>query len=165
MNMSLMSEDVKNMIGKEITYFANEEIGFASIRYFELAISGHKQINSKKTLANQSRAKNITALPTFIFETNQYMNKMMDEDGYIGHTWDIPLDVEYSIVRGGNEYKIYQPLLPSTKLEVKWTIENITEKKGSNSAFLIVSSNIQYFNQDKILLAENIEDMIYIPKN
>jgi hypothetical protein len=160
-----MSANVKNMIGKEVTYFANEEIGFASIRYFDLAINYQKKINSKKSLVTQDIAKNITALPTFIFETNQYMNKTMDEDGYIGHTWDIPLDIEYSIVRGGNEYQIYQPLLPSTKLEVKWTIENITEKKGADSAFLIVSSKIQYFDQDKILLAENIEDIIYIPKN
>ena len=85
--------------------------------------------------------------------------------GYIGHSWDIPLDVEYSIVRGGNEYKIYHPLLPSTKLEVKWKIVNIIEKHGKDSAFLIVTSNIQYFNQDKVLLAENIEDMIYMPAN
>ena len=163
--MSLMSVAVKKMIGKEVTYLANEEIGFASIRYFELALSHKKKIDNNQSSFDQTKTANVVAPPTFIFETNQYMNKTIDEQGYIGHSWDIPLDVEYSIVRGGNEYKIYHPLLPSTKLEVKWQIVNIIEKHGKDSAFLIVTSNIQYFNQDKVLLAENIEDMIYMPAN
>ena len=163
--MSLMSEAVKKMIGKEVTYLANEENGLASIRYFELALSYKKKIDDNQSSFDQPKTANVVAPPTFIFETNQYMNKTIDEQGYIGHSWDIPLDVEYSIVRGGNEYKIYHPLLPVTKLEVKWKIVNIIEKQGKDSAFLIVSSNIQYFNQDKVLLAENIEDMIYMPAN
>jgi hypothetical protein len=91
------------------------------------------------------------------------MSKEINEEGYLGHTWDIPLDMEYSIIRGGNEYNLYSPLLPSTLLEVNWKIIDIFEKQSKNTKFLIVTSLIQYFDQNQKLLAKNHEDMIYMP--
>ena len=163
--MSLLTSKVKDMIGKEVIYIANEEISLASIRYFALAIDDHNQLYSSEEFASKTKWNSVKAPSTFIFETNQYMNKSIDSEGYLGHTWEIPLEDEYSIVRGGNEYKIFAPLLPSTLLEVKWKINNIIEKEGKSRSFLIVSSIVQYFDQNKKLLAENLEDMIYIPKN
>ena len=69
-----MSEAVKKMIGKEVTYLANEEIGLASIRYFELALSYKKKIDDNQSSFDQPKTANVVAPPTFIFETNQRKN-------------------------------------------------------------------------------------------
>jgi hypothetical protein len=161
--MNLLTKKVKDMIGEEKTYLANEEIGYASIRYFSLAIGDNNKLYSNNEFAKQTKWHEIIAPPTYIFETNQYMSKEINEEGYLGHTWDIPLDMEYSIIRGGNEYNLYSPLLPSTLLEVNWKIIDIFEKQSKNTKFLIVTSLIQYFDQNQKLLAKNHEDMIYMP--
>ncbi|MBV8454056.1 MAG: MaoC family dehydratase N-terminal domain-containing protein, partial [Deltaproteobacteria bacterium] len=103
------SYELRQWIGREFNYTAPEEIGRASIRYFALAIGDDNRLYFDPEYARAVGYTGVIAPPTFICETNQYAHRQPNADGYIGHSWDLPIS-GCRMIRGGHEYEFFQPV-------------------------------------------------------
>lgn len=158
---TLLTDEVRAWIGREATYTAPEPLGAAAIRYFALAVGDENPLYRDAAFARAHGHDDVIAPPTLICETNQYMDRPIDADGYIGHTWEIPV-VGCRKVRGGHTYTFERPVRPSDRIRVTWRILDITEKTSSSGrGLLVVESEARYRNQDGDLLATNVETIIY----
>ena len=159
----LLTEELKSYIGRQASYTAPEELGRAAIRYFALALEDANPLYRDEDFARKTQHGGIVAPPTLVCETNQYMDQQPDEDGYIGHTWRLPVPGT-RLIRGGNEYEFSQPVRPSDRITVNWWIADIYEKETRSGAMLFVVSEVKYTNQHDNLLAVNRETTIYQPQ-
>jgi acyl dehydratase len=160
---SLLTDDIKAMVGREVSYTAPEEVGRASIRYFALAMGDNNPLYWDDGFARSQGYASVIAPPTFICETNQYMNRPPDEMGYIGHTWHLPIEGCREL-RGGHEYEFFRPMVPTDRITATWRISDIQERmSGRGTPMLVVYSEAVYTNQDGERLAINRETIIYQP--
>ena len=151
--MALLTDELKGMIGREVHYPAREELGRASIRYFALALGDD----------NPLYVNGDVAPPTLICETNQYAHQAPNADGYIGHEWHLPVP-NTRLVRAGNDYEFMRPILPTDRISVTWTLENIVEKASSRGGTqLFVSSVARYKDAQGEVVAVNRETIVYQP--
>jgi N-terminal half of MaoC dehydratase len=105
----------------------------------------------------------VIAPPTFVCETNQYAHRQPNDDGYIGHSWELPI-TGCRMVRGGHDYEFFRPVVPSDRITVTWRLENISERVSSGGTpMLIVLAAATYTNQHGERLARNRETLIYQP--
>lgn len=160
--MTLLTDEVRSWIGREVVHAAPEELGRASIRYFALAIGDDNPLYSDDGYARSHGHPSVIAPPTLVCETNQFVPEPApDESGYIGHTWDLPV-TGCRLIRGGNDYTFQRPVLPTDRVTVRWRIADIEEKASSSrEPMLVVTSEATYTNQDGDLLATNRETLIY----
>jgi acyl dehydratase len=156
-----ITDEVKACIGREAIYTAPEELGRSSIRYFALALNDDNPLYRDADFAANTKHRGIVAPPTFVCETNQIFQQPLDENGYIGHHWSLPLP-STRFIRGGNEYEFHQPVRPDDRVTVTWKILDIYERETRKSGALVfVVSEARYFNQRDELLAVNRETNIY----
>ena len=87
----LLTDELRGWIGREVAYTAPDEIGRAGIRYFALALGDDNPLYRDEAFAAQTRHGGIVAPPTLVCETNQCYDLQPDENGYVGHMWDLPL--------------------------------------------------------------------------
>lgn len=158
---SLLSEEMRRLIGRRVRYDAPEEIGRAAFRYFALAVGDLNPLFTDPEYARAHGYQDVIAPPTFIVESNQYMSGEPDEHGYIGHSWGIEIPGT-RLIRGGHEYEFFSPVYPWHRPRVEWTITDMTEKvsKGG-SRMLLVESEARYLTQEGDLLAINRETLIF----
>ena len=155
--------ELRQWIGRQATYVAPEEVGPAAIRYFALALGDDNPLYQDSAAASATRFGGIMAPPTFVCETNQFYPSKPDQDGYIGHIWPLPVS-NPALIRGGNEYQFLEPVRPTDRVTVTWTITDINEKTTRNRGLcLFVVSEARYTNQHGVLLAINRETIIYKP--
>lgn len=160
----LVTDELRGYIGQEVRYTAPEELGQASIRYFALALGDDNPLYRDEAFARQTRHGGIIAPPTLVCETNQPYDRQPDADGYIGHTWDLPLP-ECRLLRGANEYEFFQPVRPTDRITATWRISDIYERDTRRGGLLLfVASEVTYHNQAGELLAVNRETVIYQPR-
>jgi acyl dehydratase len=158
-----LTEELRGWIGREVSYGALEELGRASIRYFALAIGDHNPLYVDDDYARRAGYPSIIAPPTLVCETCQYAHRPPDQDGYIGHTWDLPIR-GCRMIRGGHDYEFFRPVLPEDRVNVTWRLEDISEHSSSRGEpMLIVISAATYRNQRDELLARNRETLIFQP--
>jgi acyl dehydratase len=156
-----MTDELRGLIGKTVRYEAPEEIGRAAIRYFALAIGDDDPLYTDPDYARAHGYEDVVAPPTFIVESNQYMTREPDEEGYIGHSWGIHIPGT-RLIRGGHEYEFHAPVYPHHRPVVEWTITGMTEKETKSGArMLLVESEARFTDQDGNLLAVNRETLIY----
>jgi acyl dehydratase len=160
--VSLLTEEMRALIGREVVYTAPEELGRASIRYFAEAVGDGNRLYTDDAYAREHGYAGVIAPPTLIFETNQYTGLRRDDDGFAGHTWH--LDVPGTrLVRGGNAYEFHRPVRPDDVISVTWRISDITERvTGRGRAMLVVTSRADYTDQNGERLAANEETLIYV---
>ena len=157
----LLTKELKALVGKEAVYEAPEELGRAAIRYFATAIGDRNPIYVDAAVARSAGFRDVIAPPTLVCETNQYMQGVRDDDGYIGHLWRIEVPGT-RLIRGGNEYEFFQPVYPDDFITASWRITEIKERaSGSGLAMLFIISEATYTNQRGELLARNRETNIY----
>ena len=160
---SRITDDLRAWIGREAVYTAPEEFGRASLRYFALALGDDNPIYCDSDYAKTSVHGDIIAPPTFVCETNQIFKQPLDENGYIGHHWPLPLS-SGRFIRGGNDYEFFQPVRPDDRVTVIWKINDIYERHTRKLGTLIfVISEARYMNQRGEKLATNRETNIYSP--
>ncbi len=158
-----ITEELKSCIGWEASYTAPEELGSAPFRYFALALDDDNPLYQDLQIAGKTRHGGVIAPPTFVCETSQIVRRKPDENGYIGHSWPLPL-FGTGFIRGGNEYEFHQPVRPEDRITVNWKIVDIYERPARKHGTLIfVISEARYVNQRDELLAVNRETNIYPP--
>ncbi|MFI0353360.1 MaoC family dehydratase N-terminal domain-containing protein [Actinomadura sp. 9N407] len=160
--MSLLTEEMRALIGREVAYTAPEELGRASMRYFAEAVGDGNPLYTDDAYARENGYAGVIAPPTLIFETNQYTGLRRDDDGFAGHSWH--LDVPGTrLVRGGNAYEFHRPVRPHDVITATWRISDITERvNGRGQAMLVVTSRADYTDQYGESLAGNEETLIYV---
>ncbi len=160
--MTLLTDEIRGMVGVTRTYTAPEPFSAASGRYFGLAVGDDNPIYSDPEFARRHGLRGVTAPPTLLCETNQYAGLPMDEDGYAGHAWDIEIPATRK-VRGGNAYTFHRRLRPDDVVTATWSIAGAEEKvTRSGKDMLVVTSRAVYSDQDGALLAENDETIIFV---
>ena len=160
--MSLLTEDIRGLVGRTRTYIAPEPFGAAAGRYFGLAIGDDNPLYSDPEFARAQGLQGVTAPPTLICETNQYAGLPIGDDGYAGHMWQIEIPGT-RLVRGGNRYTLHRRLRPEDVVTATWSISGVEEKvTRSGQEMLVLTSRAVYTDQDGRPLAENEETMIFV---
>lgn len=161
--MSLLTDELKQWIGREVHYPAREELGRASIRYFALAMGDENPLHLDDRYAEEAGYPSLIAQPTLVVETGQYAHQKPDKNGYFSHEWSLPVSGVRS-VRAGNEYEFFRPVLPTDRVSVTWKLESITEKpsrRGGTQLFVV--SSARYFDSSGELIAINYETQVLQP--
>ena len=159
---SRLTAELVGWIGREVVYQAPEPLGLNAIRYFALAIGDDCPLYTDAETASRSLHAGTVAPPTLVCETNQFYRRPADANGYIGHTWDLPLESS-AFIRGGNEYEFVQPVRPDDVVTITWRLAEIFERQGQHGKLLLfVVSEARYSNQRAELLAVNRETNIYL---
>jgi len=160
--MTLLTDDIRSMLGQRRVYTAPEPIGGAAFRYFSIATGDHNPLYYDAEVATAAGLPGVSAPPTLICETNQYADVPMAPDGYAGHTWDIEVPGTRKM-RGGNSYTFHRRIFADDIVTATWEIVNVEEKMtGSGAQMLVISSQATYTNQDNELLAVNAESIVFV---
>ena len=162
--MTLLTDELRALIGSEVTYVAPDEIGRAAIRYFALAVGDDNPVYVDDVAARDAGFNGVIAPPTFVCETNQYAHGQVSDEGYIGHRWRLPI-AGCREVRGGHEYEFGRPVRASDRLRVTWRVADLVEKTSSRGTPLVVLRSEAVFHDDASgdFLARNREAIIYEP--
>lgn len=160
--MSLISPELRACVGLTARYTAPDALGAASFRYFALAIGDENPVYTSPDAARAAGYEHVIAPPTFVCETNQYMTRSRDEDGYAGHSWDLPVPLGARLIRGGHQYELFRPVGPDDVITALWRIDDIYEKPSSKGGGMVfVISTATYSNQRDEKLATNTETNIF----
>jgi acyl dehydratase len=160
-HQSLLTPEVAAFLHRRASYVAPEPIGRPAFRYFAIAIGDENPVYVDDEAARAAGYEGVVAPPTLVCETNQYMTRERDPDGYMGHRFDIPV-ANCRQLRGGNEYEFFQPVRPDDVLHVEWEVDDIVERRSSTGVpMLVVRSVATYRNQHGELLVRNTETVIY----
>jgi hypothetical protein len=117
--MTLLTDEVRGLLGRRKVYTAPEPFGAAAGRYFALAIGDDNPLYTDGDFARRHGLPGVTAPPTLICETNQYAGLPPDDEGYAGHTWGIDIPGTRQ-VRGGNRYTFHRRLRPDDVVTATW---------------------------------------------
>lgn len=161
--MPLLTDAVRACIGKEAHYPAKEELGRASIRYFALALGDDNPLYVDDDYAREAGHASLIAPATLICESCQYAHRPPDANGYIGHEWKLPLG-DCRIIRAGNDYQFFRPVLPSDRISATWKLVDIVERNSSRGGTqLFVTTLATYRDAQEEVVATNRETMVYQP--
>ncbi|GII86126.1 UPF0336 protein [Sphaerisporangium siamense] len=160
--MSLLTDEIRAMVGREVSYTAPEELGRASIRYFARAVGDDNPLYTDDAYARAHGYDGVIAPPTLICETNQYADLPADADGYAGHDWHIDIPGARK-VRGGNTYTFHRPVRPDDVVTATWRLADVTERRTSGGQeMLVVTSVATYTDQRGGPLVTNEETIIFV---
>lgn len=157
---SLLTPEIRALIGRKIVLTAPEELGKASIRKFALAIGETNPLYADDTYARASRFGGIVAPPTLVCETWQYLQQPIETEGGIVERFGLPVP---HVIRGGHAYEFFQPVRPDDVITATWTFANAYEKQGRSGRMLFLILEMTYTNQHGERLAANRETLIYRP--
>ena len=160
--MTLLTDEIRALVGRTKVYTAPEPLGAAAGRYFGLAVGDTNPLYSDPEYARAQGLDDVTAPPTLICETNQYANLPVGPDGDAGHNWGIEIPGTRRI-RGGNRYVFHRRVRPTDVITATWEITDVAEKRNrAGQEMLIVTSRATYTQQDGDTLTENEETIIFV---
>lgn len=151
--------EVADLLGKEFTYTAHEEVGRAGIRRFALALGDLNPLYLDEEFAATTRHGGTIAPPTLVCETWQYLAGEVDEHG--SPIQKVLVDPGGRRHRGGNDYKFFRPLRPDDIITATWKMADAFWRQGRSGRLLFVITDITYTNQRQELLATNRETFIF----
>ncbi len=131
--MSLLTDELRALIGTRRVYTAPEPFGAAAFRYFGLAVGDDNPLYRDAAFARAHGLDGVTAPLTLICETNQYADVPLDADGFAGHSWDLDVPGTRQ-VRGGNSYTFHRRVRPDDVVTATWEIRDLTEKTTPRGA-------------------------------
>jgi acyl dehydratase len=156
---SLITPEIKAMIGQEVNFPATEVIDRSSIRRYAQAISDLDPLYLDEAYAKTTEYGGIIAPPTFIFDVSHDIFSDVGEDGREVSRVAI---LGLKLARGGNEYQFFQPARPGDKLHRKRKIIDIYERPSKAvGKILFVVHDITHSNQEGKLLGINRETLMF----
>ena len=160
--MTLLTDEVRAMVGRSVSFTAPEELGRASMRYFARAVGDDNPLYTDASYARRHGYPDVVAPPTLICETNQYTDARRDEHGFPGHVWEVPVPGRTRLIRGGNSYTFDRPVGPDDIVTATFTLVDAVERTSSNGkAMLILTNEVVYTDQREERLATNRETLIW----
>lgn len=160
--MTLLTDEIRALVGRTEVYTAPEPLGAAAGRYFGLAVGDRNPLYSDAEYARAHGLDGVTAPPTLICETNQYADLPIGPDGGAGHDWGIEVPGARKM-RGGNSYVFHRRVRPDDVVTATWEITGATAKTTRSGAeMLVVTSRATYTRQDGATLAENTETIVFV---
>ena len=161
--MTLLTHQLKALIGQKVHYPAREPLGQASIRYFALATHDDNPLYLDDTYAQAAGHAGVIAPPTLVCDTCQYAHREPSVEGYIGHEWHLPV-LGCRMIRAGNDYTFSRPVLATDRISVTWTLESMVEKLASRGGTqLFVMSVATYADAQGFTVATNRETLVFQP--
>ncbi|HET8971146.1 MAG TPA: MaoC family dehydratase N-terminal domain-containing protein [Candidatus Nanopelagicales bacterium] len=157
----LLTDALAARIGQTVSYTAPDPLGRAAIRYFASAVGDDNPLYTDRSYARDHGFDDVIAPPTLLAETNQYMTGARDDDGFLGHSWNLEVPGT-RLVRGGNSYRFAKPAGPDTVVTATWRIADMKERRTSSGVpMLIVTSEAAYTDQHGELLLTNTETLVF----
>jgi len=160
MTRKLLTPEIEAFRGRVVEYEAPEELGRSAIRYFATAIGDENPVYTDDAAARAAGFPSVIAPPTLVCETNQGVVRPRDAEGYIGHTWDLPI-TGCRTIRGGNEYVLHRPVVPTDRITTRWELADLVEKESHGRSMLIVTSVATYRTETGEVVATNTDTIIY----
>lgn len=157
---SLITPEIKAMLGQEVYYAGKEVIDRTAIRRYAQAISDLNPLYIDEEFAKKSKYGGIIAPPTFIFDVSHDIFAEVGEDGRDLSRVTIP---NLNAVRGGNEYQVFELARPGDIINRRRKVTDIYEKKGKKAGkILFVVYETTYTNQKDKLLGVCRETMMFV---
>lgn len=157
---SLITPEIRDMLGREEYFPGKERIDRTSIRRYAQAISDLNPLYLDEEYAQKSEYGGIIPPPTYIFDVSHDIFTDTGEDGRDLSRITIP---GMTPVRGGNEYQFFAPARVGDVVNVKRKILDIYEKEGKKAGkILFIIYEMTYTNQEGTLLATNRETMLFL---
>jgi len=158
----LLTDELRAMVGRTVSYTAPEELGRAAIRYYARAVGDDNPLYTDDAYARAQGYDSVIAPPTLICETNSYADLPRDADGNAGHGWGIEIPGT-RMIRGGNSYEFHRPVRPDDVITATWRIDDIRERTNARGQdMMLVISVADYTDQHGEPLATNTETIIYV---
>lgn len=156
---SLITPEIKAMIGQEVDFPGAEIIEKSSIRRYAQAISDLNPLYLDEEYAKKTEYGGIIAPPTFIFDVSHNIFNEVGEDGRALARVSIP---GLKLARGGNEYQFFQPARPGDVVHQKRKIIDIYERPSKAvGKIMFIIYDIIYTNQEGKLLGINRETLMF----
>jgi acyl dehydratase len=159
---SLITDELRDMVGREATYTAPEPLGRAAIRYFALAVGDDNPVYTDDEAARAHGYDGVVAPPTLVCETNQFVGLPRDDNGFAGHAFEVEVPGTRQ-VRGGNSYRFHRPVRPDDVVTVTWRVTDVAERTtGSGARMVVLTSTATFTDAEGALLVENEETLVYL---
>ena len=156
---SLITPEIRAMIGQEVDFPGAEVIDRNSIRRYAQAISDLNPLYLDEEYAKKTTYGGIIAPPTFIFDVSHNIFSDVGEDGRDLARVAIP---GLKLARGGNEYQFFHPTKPGDTVHQKRKIIDIYERPSKAvGKILFVVYDISCTNQEGTLLGINRETLMF----
>ena len=157
---TLITPEIKAMLGKEEYFPGKEVVDRSSIRRYAQAISDLNSLYLDDEFARQSKYGGIVAPPTYIFDVSHDIFAETGEDGRDLTRVTVP---GMNAVRGGNEYEFYEPVKPGDVVNRRRKVIDIYEKEGKKAGkILFITYETTYVNQNGTVLAICRETMMFL---
>ena len=162
MTGSLLTDELRDLVGCEATYTAPEPLGRAAIRYFALAVGDDNPVYTDDEAARAHGYDGVIAPPTLVCETNQLVGLPRDDNGFAGHAFEVEVPGTRQ-VRGGNSYRFHRPVRPDDVVTVTWRVTDVAERTtGSGARMVVLTSTATFTDAEGALLVENEETLVYL---
>lgn len=156
---SLITPEIKAMIGKEDYFPGTEVIDKSSIRRYAQAISDLDPLYFDEEYAQKTPYSGIIAPPTFIFDVSSNIFSEVGEDGRDLSRITIP---GLRFARSGNEYQFFQPARLGYIINQKRKIVDIYERESRTlGKIMFIVYDTLYTNQEGKLLSINTETLMF----
>jgi len=156
---SLITAEMKSMIGQEIDLPSTEAIDKASILRYARAISDFNPLYSDEEYANQAEYGGIIAPPTFLFDVVPATTDIGDDGRDLTR---IKLPGFKPAIRASNEYQLFESARPGDVINRKRKIINIYEREGKRVGKIVfVVYDTTYTNQKGRILGINRETLMF----
>jgi acyl dehydratase len=157
---TLITPEIKAMLGKEEYFPGKEVVDRSSIRRYAQAISDLNPLYLDDEFARQSKYGGIVAPPTYIFDVSHDIFAEIGEDGRDLTRVTVP---GMNAVRGGNEYEFCEPVKPGDVVNRRRKVIDIYEKEGKKAGkILFITYETTYVNQNGTVLGKCRETMMFL---
>jgi len=157
---SLITPEVEAMMGQEVVFTGKEVVDKNSIRRYAQAIADLNPLYLDEEYAEKSKYGGIIAPPTYVFDVATDIFAEVGEDGRDLSRISVP---GLKVVRGVNEYEIFEPVRPGDIISKTRKITSIYEKESKKAGkLLFIDYETTYTNQKKRVLGKARETMMFL---